>query len=371
MVYYGDKKSIHYSEPPKTVCFLSRNSRFDELVMAVHAAMNTTPDDTKLTLLGRYPLRIPDGQVVNEPFPLTNNQSLEWFLKATWLFPPLHVYVAAEKITVDKKFVRGEPLLKRCSNGVSTSRNVIDLTSDDENEDKFNVGDDGRVRKISRLWKDNPSKASSSYREDERALNGGNAPTTATDTVVTTNPSPTATQAAPPATNAVPHTNPSPTATQAAASATNAAIATNPCHTYTQGAADATDAVGATNPSSAAAAATPAAAAFDFLVAGREDQTTTRLNHLPIRATVFATPGAPGEFEKKRWWTDILNSLTPKNSKRVLEQVKDANIDNAKSLVDFVRIAYDEAMRDHVFCEMLVDICVLLNSTLPGFTCGR
>lgn len=364
IVRHGDHKSADYSDLPKSVCFLSRSSSHDELVAAVHTAMNTSEDNTKLTLFGRYPSTIPGVQVVYVPFPLVNNQSWQWFLEATLLFQPVHVYIVAEKKeTTDDRSLGKRP---RSAQEELVTHSCIGRvgSSGCANEHTLNCEeDDGRVKKIRRfcqgelLSKQNTSKVTSSYREDECALNGGN-DATARDGVVTTNPTPTATQAAAPATYTSAVTKPSFTAAPTAADA--------------QAAADATDAVGATNPSSPA---TPVAAAFDFMVAGREDQTTRRLNPLPIPAPVFATAAravvataALGELEKKKWWTDILNSLTPQNSKRVLEQLKDANIDNAKSLADFTRIAYDKAMRDPPFREMLVDICIELNCILPGFT---
>ncbi|VFQ63750.1 unnamed protein product [Cuscuta campestris] len=307
MVKHGDHKSVDYSEPPKTVCFLSRTSRHDELLAEVHTAMNTTEDHRKLTLFGRYPSMIPGGQVLFVSFPLTNNQSWHWFLEATLLFQPVHVYIVAEKKTTDDRNLKKK-------HRVGSSGCANDHILDGEEEDML---DDGRVMKIRRgfqgvaIRRHCISKASSSYQGDEDAVNGDivaadiDTPATVTDS--------------------------------AAVSSSTHAVDTTPATITTP-----------TTVTAPAAADTPA--------------TVTT----PV---VSAAPNAAFENEQKTIRLEVLLSqLTPRNSLRVLELVKDVNIDNVKSLVAFARMAYNKAVVEPAFCEMLVDICIALNCMLPGFT---
>ncbi|VFQ85804.1 unnamed protein product [Cuscuta campestris] len=262
MVSYGDHKSVTYSVPSKAMCFLSRSSRHDELMAEVHTAMNTSEDDTKLTLFGRYPSMIPGGQVLFVSVPLTDNKSWLWFLGATSVFQPVHVYVVAENISngssvqENQRVVQGGPLLKRCANGVGSSRlDANDNTLGVEGKNRANAVDEERVRKIRRVLPVNPlpehntRKARSSH-----ALNGGNAAATA----------------------------------------------------------------------------------------ARDEQ-------------------------KKRRLEVILSQLTPRNSMRVLEQVKDVNIDSAECLAALAQIAYNKAVMDPAFCEMLVDNITPLDNMLPAY----
>ncbi|VFQ82666.1 unnamed protein product [Cuscuta campestris] len=232
----------------------------------VHTAMNTSEDDTKLTLFGRYPSMLPGGQVLFVSVPLTDNKSWLWFLEATSVFQPVHVYVVAENISngssvqENQRVVQGGPLLKRCANGGGCSRlGANDNTLDVEGENRANAVDEERVRKIRRvlpvnpLPKHNTRKASSSH-DDEDALNGGNAAATA----------------------------------------------------------------------------------------ARDEQ-------------------------KKRRLEVILSQLTPRNSMRVLEQVKDVNIDSAECLAALAEIACSKAVMDPAFCEMLVDNFTPLYKMLPVY----
>ncbi|CAH9128767.1 unnamed protein product [Cuscuta epithymum] len=88
--------SVDYSEPPKTMCFLSgRGNRYEELVGKVHTAMNGDDGDTMFDLFGKYPTTLPGGKVLFVSIPLTDDQSLKWFLDVASLSQPVHVYVVA------------------------------------------------------------------------------------------------------------------------------------------------------------------------------------------------------------------------------------------------------------------------------------
>ncbi|CAH9105051.1 unnamed protein product [Cuscuta epithymum] len=88
--------SVDYSEPPKTMCFLSgRGNRYEELVGKVHTAMNGDDGDTMFDLFGKYPTTLPGGKVLFVSIPLTDDQSLEWFLNVAALSQPVHVYAVA------------------------------------------------------------------------------------------------------------------------------------------------------------------------------------------------------------------------------------------------------------------------------------
>nr|GMC87253.1 eukaryotic translation initiation factor 4G-like isoform X2 [Ipomoea batatas] len=108
--------SMDYSEPPKTMCFLSHSSSYDELETKVHAAMDTNADRTRLVLFGRHPMIIPGGQTVFVPIPLTDDQSWKWFLQVASVSQPIHVYATAKRRTDSQS--RGQaPLLSPRDNG--------------------------------------------------------------------------------------------------------------------------------------------------------------------------------------------------------------------------------------------------------------
>lgn len=112
----GDMGSMDYSEPPKTMCFLSHSSSYDELETKVHAAMDTNADRTRLVLFGRHPMIIPGGQTVFVPIPLTDDQSWKWFLQVASVSQPIHVYATAKRRTDSQS--RGQaPLLSPRDNG--------------------------------------------------------------------------------------------------------------------------------------------------------------------------------------------------------------------------------------------------------------
>ncbi|XP_019179592.1 PREDICTED: eukaryotic translation initiation factor 4G-like isoform X3 [Ipomoea nil] len=95
----GDMGCVDYSEPPKTMCFLSHSSSYDELETKVHTAMDTNADRTRLVLFGRHPMIIPGGQTVFVPIPLTNDESWKWFLQMASVSQPIHVYATAKRRT--------------------------------------------------------------------------------------------------------------------------------------------------------------------------------------------------------------------------------------------------------------------------------
>ncbi|VFQ85798.1 unnamed protein product [Cuscuta campestris] len=107
LVYWGGEiikngylGSVDYSEPPKTMCFLSRShSSFIEMLGEVRAAMDADDEDvdTSLSLFGKYPTTVPGGKVVFVSIPLTDNPSWKWFLEANAVPQPVHVYVVAAK----------------------------------------------------------------------------------------------------------------------------------------------------------------------------------------------------------------------------------------------------------------------------------
>ncbi|CAH9078472.1 unnamed protein product, partial [Cuscuta europaea] len=85
--------SVDYSEPPKTMCFLSRRGNsYAELVRKVHMAMNGDDRDKMFDLFGKYPTTLPGGKVLFVSIPLMDDQSLEWFLDVASLSQPIHVY---------------------------------------------------------------------------------------------------------------------------------------------------------------------------------------------------------------------------------------------------------------------------------------
>lgn len=113
IIKHGDMGSVDYSEPPKTMCFLSLSSSYDELVAKVHTTMVTNADNTKLVLLGRYPTIIPGGQTVFVHVPLNDNQTWKWFLQVASLSQPIHVYAIAGRRTDGESTSQGAPLLSR------------------------------------------------------------------------------------------------------------------------------------------------------------------------------------------------------------------------------------------------------------------
>ncbi|VFQ85802.1 unnamed protein product [Cuscuta campestris] len=87
--------SADYSEPPKTMCFVSRGSSHDELVREVRFAMNADDDedDTKsLTLFGKHQTTLSGGKLMFVSVPLTDDRSWKWFLEANTVSEPVHVY---------------------------------------------------------------------------------------------------------------------------------------------------------------------------------------------------------------------------------------------------------------------------------------
>ncbi|CAH9098296.1 unnamed protein product [Cuscuta epithymum] len=95
MIKRGDLGSVDYSDPPKTMCFLSRYSAYEDLVAKVHLAMNTDEEETSLSLFGKYPEKVDGEKLVFVSVPLTDNRSWRWFLQAMDLSQPVHVYVVA------------------------------------------------------------------------------------------------------------------------------------------------------------------------------------------------------------------------------------------------------------------------------------
>ncbi|CAH9098859.1 unnamed protein product [Cuscuta epithymum] len=87
--------SVDYSDPPKTMCFLSRHSDHGDLVEEVHSAMNTDEEETTLDLFGKYPTKIDGEKFVFVSIPLTDDRSWRWFLKSMDLSQPIHVYAIA------------------------------------------------------------------------------------------------------------------------------------------------------------------------------------------------------------------------------------------------------------------------------------
>ncbi|CAH9105043.1 unnamed protein product [Cuscuta epithymum] len=77
------------------MCFLSRRGRHAELVRKVHTAMNSDDQYKMLDLFGKYPTTLPGGKVLFVSIPLTDDQSLGWFLDVASLSQPVHVYAVA------------------------------------------------------------------------------------------------------------------------------------------------------------------------------------------------------------------------------------------------------------------------------------
>ncbi|CAH9098292.1 unnamed protein product [Cuscuta epithymum] len=95
MIKRGDLGSVDYSDPPKTMRFLSRHSGHEDLVAEVHSAMNTDEEETSLDLFGKYATRVDGEKLVFVSIPLTDDRSWRWFLKSVDLSQPLHVYASA------------------------------------------------------------------------------------------------------------------------------------------------------------------------------------------------------------------------------------------------------------------------------------
>ncbi|CAH9118628.1 unnamed protein product [Cuscuta europaea] len=87
--------SVDYSDPPKTMCFLSRDSDHEDLVEEVHSAMNTDEEETSLSLFGKYATKVDREKLVFVSIPLTDYRSWRWFLKSVDLSQPVHVYAIA------------------------------------------------------------------------------------------------------------------------------------------------------------------------------------------------------------------------------------------------------------------------------------
>ncbi|CAH9108028.1 unnamed protein product [Cuscuta europaea] len=91
----GHLCSVDYSEPPKTMCFLPQISSYDELLVKVHSAMDTTKENTDLGLYGKYLTTFAGDRGVFVSIPLTDDRSWRWFMRQMLPSQPLHIYVIA------------------------------------------------------------------------------------------------------------------------------------------------------------------------------------------------------------------------------------------------------------------------------------
>ncbi|KAK8946137.1 Eukaryotic translation initiation factor 4G [Platanthera guangdongensis] len=73
------------------------------------------------------------------------------------------------------------------------------------------------------------------------------------------------------------------------------------------------------------------------------------------------------EEKKQRRLKAILNKLTPQNFDKLLDQVKEVNIDNTVTLNGVISQIFDKALMEPTFCEMYADFCLHLATALPDF----
>ncbi|KAK8944733.1 Eukaryotic translation initiation factor 4G [Platanthera zijinensis] len=73
------------------------------------------------------------------------------------------------------------------------------------------------------------------------------------------------------------------------------------------------------------------------------------------------------EEKKQRRLKAILNKLTPQNFDKLLDQVKEVNIDNTVTLNGVISQIFDKALTEPTFCEMYADFCLHLATALPDF----
>ncbi|PSS26407.1 Eukaryotic translation initiation factor 4G like [Actinidia chinensis var. chinensis] len=74
------------------------------------------------------------------------------------------------------------------------------------------------------------------------------------------------------------------------------------------------------------------------------------------------------EQTKQRQLKAILNNRTPQNFKKLFDQVKAVNIDNAGTLTGLVSQIFDKALMEPTFCEMYANLCYHLAGELPHFS---